>query len=122
MGRVQSPVQRPHIRRQVSGGGAAHDTRAVPTQGAVWWRSWLDGAFLVRACDVGQWGIASASLALPPHPQMAGQQPRSLVILPYLSIVQEKAEHLEKILAGLGMSVRGYVGQAGESRTPLAPG
>ena len=53
---------------------------------------------------------------------MAGQQPRSLVILPYLSIVQEKAEHLERILDGLGMSVRGYVGQAGESRTPLAPG
>lgn len=60
--------------------------------------------------------------ALDARLQNSQRQVRALVILPYLSIVQEKAEHLEKTLGGLGLSVKGYVGAAGESRTPLSLG
>lgn len=50
-----------------------------------------------------------------------GMPARGLVILPYLSIVQEKADHLSFILGALGCSVKGYTGGLDE-HTPLGVG
>lgn len=45
---------------------------------------------------------------------------RALVVLPYVSIVNEKAEHLARVLAPMGASVKGYFGTE-ESGSALAP-
>lgn len=42
-------------------------------------------------------------------------------MLPYLSIVQEKAEALTSIMGSLGWTVQGYTGREA-STTPLAAG
>ncbi len=44
-----------------------------------------------------------------------------LVVLPYVSVVAEKTEHLTTILAAMRCKVKGYYG-SGEGGTPLAPG
>ncbi|KAL0029501.1 hypothetical protein WJX77_012503 [Trebouxia sp. C0004] len=46
---------------------------------------------------------------------------KALVILPYVSVVAEKTEHLTTILAAMRCKVKGYYG-SGEGGTPLAPG
>uniref|UniRef100_A0A1D1ZW21 DNA polymerase theta n=2 Tax=Auxenochlorella protothecoides TaxID=3075 RepID=A0A1D1ZW21_AUXPR len=53
--------------------------------------------------------------------RLNGMPARGLVILPYLSIVQEKADHLSFILGALGCSVKGYTGGLDE-HTPLGVG
>ncbi|KAG2489169.1 hypothetical protein HYH03_012395 [Edaphochlamys debaryana] len=57
------------------------------------------------------------------NPRAARQHPRpapgrALLVLPYVSIVAEKAEHLEKVLAPLRAKVRGYAG-ADQAGSPL---
>ena len=46
---------------------------------------------------------------------------KALVILPYISVVAEKTEHLTAILGVMKCKVKGYFG-TGEGGTPLAPG
>ena len=46
---------------------------------------------------------------------------KALVVLPYVSVVAEKTEHLTTILAAMRCKVKGYYG-SGEGGTPLAPG
>lgn len=50
-------------------------------------------------------------------PQMFG---KALVILPYLSVVAEKTEHLTSVLREMKCKVKGYMG-TDESGTPLSP-
>lgn len=45
---------------------------------------------------------------------------KALVILPYISVVAEKTEHLTSILKEMKCKVKGYTG-GDESGTPLAP-
>ncbi len=45
---------------------------------------------------------------------------RALVILPYISIVNEKTEHLARVLQPMHATVKGYFGSE-ESGSPLAP-
>ncbi|GFR45397.1 hypothetical protein Agub_g6680, partial [Astrephomene gubernaculifera] len=51
--------------------------------------------------------------ARPPPP------PRALLVLPYVSIVSEKAEHLTRVLAPMRAKVRGYTG-AEQTGSPLS--
>ena len=56
-----------------------------------------------------------------PPPQKYG---RALVVLPYVSIVNEKSEHLAEVLAPMHATVRGFSGGAAEdgaASQPLAP-
>lgn len=46
---------------------------------------------------------------------------KALVILPYVSVVAEKTEHLTTILKAMKCKVKGYFG-SGEGGAPLAPG
>lgn len=46
---------------------------------------------------------------------------KALVILPYISVVAEKTEHLTSILKAIKCKVKGYFG-TGEGGMPLAPG
>ena len=45
---------------------------------------------------------------------------RALVVLPYLSIINEKTEHLSALLAPLHLRVKGYTSGGDESGQPLA--
>ncbi|KXZ49542.1 hypothetical protein GPECTOR_20g396 [Gonium pectorale] len=59
------------------------------------------------------------------QPRVAGRQvarppsPRALLVLPYVSIVSEKTEHLTRVLAPMRARVRGYTG-ADQTGTPLS--
>lgn len=46
---------------------------------------------------------------------------KALVVLPYISVVAEKTEHLTKVLKAMKCKVKGYFG-SGEGGVPLAPG
>ena len=46
---------------------------------------------------------------------------RALVVLPYISVVAEKTEHLTTVLKAMKCKVKGYFG-TGEGGVPLAPG
>ena len=46
---------------------------------------------------------------------------KALVILPYISVVAEKTEHLTTVLKAMKCKVKGYFG-VGEGGVPLAPG
>ncbi len=46
---------------------------------------------------------------------------KALVVLPYISVVAEKTEHLITVLAAMKCKVKGYF-SSGEGGTPLAPG
>jgi DNA polymerase theta len=61
-----------------------------------------------------------------PPPQQQQPQPRglgrALVVLPYISIVSEKTEHLSHLLRPIKATVRGYFGAMdSSSSSPLAP-
>jgi DNA polymerase theta len=59
----------------------------------------------------------------PPRPQTS-QSPglgRALVVLPYISIVSEKTEHLSDLLRPIKATVRGYHGAMDSASSPLAP-
>ena len=55
----------------------------------------------------------------PPPLQRFG---RALVILPFVSIVSEKADHLAAVLKPVGATVKGYFGRDEAAGQPLAPG
>lgn len=57
---------------------------------------------------------------LPPSRHATQRYGRALVILPYISIVLEKMQHLEEVLAPMRCTVKGYCGGE-ESGQPLAP-
>lgn len=68
------------------------------------------------------------SVSAPTHPNppwLGGAQKygRVLVVLPYVSIVNEKREHLEAVLRPMHASVKGFSGGAedGANAQPLAP-
>ena len=63
--------------------------------------------------------LAHAIAYMPKH--VVQMYSKALVILPYISVVTEKTEHLTAILEAMECRVKGYFG-AGESGTPLAPG
>ena len=68
-------------------------------------------------------GIDSALMPPPPpqQPQPRGLG-RALVVLPYISIVSEKTEHLSHLLRPIKATVRGYYGAMdSSSSSPLAP-
>ena len=46
---------------------------------------------------------------------------KALVILPYISVVAEKTDHLTTVLKAMKCKVKGYFG-TGEGGVPLAPG
>lgn len=46
---------------------------------------------------------------------------KALVVLPYISVVAEKTEHLTTVLKAMKCKVKGYFG-TGEGGVPLAPG
>ena len=45
---------------------------------------------------------------------------KALVVLPYISVVAEKTEHLTTVLKAMKCKVKGYFG-TGEGGVPLAP-
>ena len=45
---------------------------------------------------------------------------KALVVLPYISVVAEKTEHLTTVLKAMKCKVKGYFGM-GEGGVPLAP-
>jgi hypothetical protein len=66
--------------------------------------------------------LESAARAAPAYNSKPWQQPcqgRALIVLPYISVVAEKAEHLAPIMAAMRCSVKGYHGN--QEGTPLAP-
>jgi hypothetical protein len=64
---------------------------------------------------------AARTTAPPPGPRGARPAPsRGLLVLPYLSIVSEKAGDLAGLLAGLRWKVQGYQGERDKDGTPLA--
>lgn len=66
--------------------------------------------------------LESAARAAPVYNSKPWQQPcqgRALIVLPYISVVAEKAEHLAPIMAAMRCSVKGYHGN--QEGTPLAP-
>ena len=67
------------------------------------------------SCPVVPWISPSPGFSC--VPQKYG---RVLVVLPYVSIVNEKSQHLEDVLAPMHASVRGFCG-ADEKGQALAP-
>ncbi|KAH7617243.1 putative Helicase and polymerase-containing protein TEBICHI [Nannochloris sp. 'desiccata'] len=68
-------------------------------------------------------GNASALMPPPPPPHLQTRGlGRALVVLPYISIVSEKTEHLSRLLRPIKTTVRGYYGAMdSSSSSPLAP-
>lgn len=56
----------------------------------------------------------------PPAPGRPPAPPRALVVLPYLSVVAEKAADIGALVAGLRWRVQGYLGERDDEGTPLA--
>lgn len=71
-------------------------------------------------CTLGLAGNPVSPLPSGPLPQKYG---RALVVLPYVSIVNEKSAHLEAVLRPMHASVKGFCGGAEEGAAvqPLAP-
>jgi hypothetical protein len=70
------------------------------------------------------WAAEQAARAAAPPPGPRGAHvpplPRGLVVLPYLSIVSEKAGDLARLAAGMRWMVQGYQGEREKEGTPLA--
>jgi hypothetical protein len=63
---------------------------------------------------------AAGGAARGPRGRRSQPPPRGLLVLPYLSIVSEKAADLSGLLAGLRWRVQGYEGEREKEGTPLA--
>ncbi len=64
------------------------------------------------------------NILMPPPPPQNSQSlglGRALVVLPYISIVSEKTEHLSDLLRPIKATVRGYHGTMDSASPPLAP-
>lgn len=106
-----------------------HRSKPVRLEGAPpTWQPGLAAAQILRsACSFHVQAACDAALPacsrvfmpghLPSHPMQ--KYGRALVVLPYVSIVHEKSEHLADVLAPMNAAVKGFFG--GEEGQALAP-
>lgn len=115
---IPQPSRKPVRSAAVAAGGALGGRQRGPGGGG------HEGRWLAAhaAFDMPTLKLKTpASTCNPLH--QAQKYGRALVVLPYVSIVNEKSEHLSAVLAPMHASVRGFssTGEEGGAVQPLAP-